>query len=126
MEEIVSIGATCRVRIRGRFFLLVEIEVEAGSVEIEGFVFRELSEAEAWTLSRAGIPRCQISRAIPRSNDTEAELICIFIVDGQAFAAFDVEDDTDEAVLFRIRLREALRLITSGRERLCPIIRRHH
>ena len=34
-EDVNSIGANCLVQIRNRFFLLVEIEVEAGNVEIE-------------------------------------------------------------------------------------------
>ena len=38
-EDIISIGANCILRIRNRFFLLVEIEVELGNVAIEEFVF---------------------------------------------------------------------------------------
>lgn len=40
-EDIISIGANCIVRIRNRFFLLVEIEVEFGNVAIEEFVLFE-------------------------------------------------------------------------------------
>lgn len=49
-EDIISIGANCIVRIRNRFFLLVEIEVEFGNVAIEEFVFIRISEQEARTL----------------------------------------------------------------------------
>ena len=38
------------VKIRNRFFLLVEIEVEVGNVAIEEFVFIRISEQEARTL----------------------------------------------------------------------------
>ncbi|KXZ04591.1 hypothetical protein AT281_23405 [Bacillus cereus] len=54
-EDIISIGANCIVRIRNRFFLLVEIEVEVGNVAIEEFVFIRISEQEARTLLAGGI-----------------------------------------------------------------------
>ncbi len=53
-EDIISIGANCIVRIRNRFFLLVEIEVEFGNVAIEEFVFIRISEQEARTLLAGG------------------------------------------------------------------------
>ena len=68
-EDIISIGANCIVRIRNRFFLLVEIEVEFGNVAIEEFVFIRISEQEARTLLAGGIQRCTISTCIPRSHD---------------------------------------------------------
>ncbi|PFO16073.1 hypothetical protein COJ79_15335 [Bacillus thuringiensis] len=43
------------VKIRNRFFLLVEIEVEVGNVAIEEFVFIRISEQEARTLLVGGI-----------------------------------------------------------------------
>ncbi|QIE40338.1 hypothetical protein GM610_12900 [Bacillus tropicus] len=123
-EDIISIGANCIVRIRNRFFLLVEIEVEVGNVAIEEFVFIRISEQEARTLLAAGIQRCTISNCIPRSHDDlEVEFICVLIVGGEAFAVFDVEDDVDEAVLVPISLREAERLICRGVRR-CTVINR--
>ncbi|MEI4614784.1 hypothetical protein [Bacillus cereus] len=47
-EDIISIGANCIVRIRNRFFLLVEIEVEFGNVAIEEFVFIRISEQDVF------------------------------------------------------------------------------
>lgn len=123
MEDVVSIGATCIVRINNRFFLLVEIEVEAGDVSFEEFVFIRISRQEARTLMEEGIERCTISRCVPRGDDVEVEFICVLIVDGKAFAVFDVEDDTDEAVLVPISLRTARRLIRNGARR-CTVINR--
>ena len=75
------------VKIRNRFFLLVEIEVEVGNVAIEEFVFIRISEQEARTLLVGGIQRCTISNCIPRSHDDlEVEFICVLIVGGEAFA----------------------------------------
>ena len=123
MEDVISIGANCIVQIRNRFFLLVEIEVEAGNVEIEEFVFIRISRREATTLLDAGVELCEIRTSFPRSNDVEVEFICVLIVGVDAFAVFDVEDDTDEAVLVRITLAEARRLIRRG-ARQCTVINR--
>jgi hypothetical protein len=123
IEDVISIGANCIVQIRNRFFLLVEIEVEAGNVEIEEFVFIRISRREAMTLLDAGVERCEITTRFPRPDDVEVEFICILIVDGEAFAVFDVEDDTDEAVLVEISLAEARRLIRRG-ARQCTVIDR--
>ncbi|OAH52925.1 MULTISPECIES: hypothetical protein [Bacillaceae] len=123
MEDVVSIGANCLVEIKNRFFLLVEIEVEAGNVEIEEFVFIELSKREAKAVSRAGVEPCTIKSCIPRSDDLEVEFICILIVDGKAFEVFDVENDTDEAVLVKISLEKARDRIRQGARR-CTVIER--
>jgi hypothetical protein len=123
IEDVISIGANCIVQIRNRFFLLVEIEVEAGNVAFEEFVFIHISRQEAMTLLAAGVHRCEITTRIPRSDDVEVEFICILIVDGEAFAVFDVENDTDEAVLVEIPLAAARRLIRRG-ARECTVIDR--
>jgi len=123
LEDAISIGANCIVQIRNRFFLLVEIEVEAGNVEIEEFVFIRISRREAMTLLNSGVQRCEISNRIPRPDGLEVEFICILIVDGEAFEVFDVEDNVDEAVLVRIPLFEARRLIRMG-ARQCVVINR--
>ena len=120
-EDIISIGANCIVRIRNRFFLLVEIEVKVGNVDIEEFVFIRISEREARTLLAGGIQLCTISNSIP--DGLEVEFICVLIVGGEAFAVFDVEDNVDEAVLVPISLREAERLIRRGARR-CTVINR--
>ena len=123
IEDVISIGANCIVQIRNRFFLLVEIEVEAGNVAFEEFVFIRISRQEARTLLNAGVQRCEITTRVPRSDDVEVEFICILIVDGEAFAVFDVENDTDEAVLVEIPLAAARRLIRRG-ARECTVIDR--
>ncbi|SMQ81232.1 hypothetical protein SAMN05444673_4202 [Bacillus sp. OV166] len=123
IEDVISIGANCIVQIRNRFFLLVEIEVEAGNVAFEEFVFIRISRQEARTLLDAGVHRCEIRTRVPRSDDVEVEFICILIVDGEAFAVFDVENDTDEAVLVEIPLAAARRLIRRG-ARECTVIDR--
>lgn len=126
MEDVISIGANCIVQIRNRFFLLVEIEVEVGNVEIEEFVFIRISRQEAMRLLNSGVERCEISNRIPRSDDVEVEFICVLIVNGEAFAVFDVENAMDEAVLVRISLPEALRLIRRGARRCTVIDRLRH
>ncbi len=123
IEDVISIGANCIVQIRNRFFLLVEIEVEAGNVAFEEFVFIRISRQEAMTLLNAGVKRCEITTRVPRSNDVEVEFICILIVDGEAFAVFDVENDTDDAVLVEIPLAAARNLIRRG-ARECTVIDR--
>ncbi|MEH6907809.1 hypothetical protein [Neobacillus drentensis] len=123
IEDVISIGANCIVQIRNRFFLLVEIEVEAGNVAFEEFVFIRVSRQEARTLLDAGVHRCEITTRVPRSDDVEVEFICILIVDGEAFAVFDVENATDEAVLVEIPLAAARRLIRRG-ARECTVIDR--
>lgn len=117
-QNVVAIGANCVVRIRNMFFLVVEIEVDA--INLSEFVFIQISRREASILLAAGVKRCQISNRIPTGN---AVLTCVLIVAGEAFAVFDVEDTTDEAVLVRISLREAERLIRRGVRR-CTVISR--
>ncbi|MEC1525544.1 hypothetical protein P9D43_26445 [Neobacillus niacini] len=117
-NEVVEIGANCVVRIGNRFFLLVEIEVEA--INLEEFVFIRISEREFRTLIRAGVQRCTIRERMPRNN---AEFICVLIENGQAFLVFDVENNQDEAVLVRISLTRAEELIRRGAMR-CTVINR--
>lgn len=106
--DVISIGANCLVQIRNRFFLLVEIEVEAGNVEIEEFVFIRISRQEAARLMDEGVVPCEIRTSFTRSDDVEVEFICILIVNGKAFAVFDVDDDTNhEVVLVKISLEKA-------------------
>ncbi|MCM3774149.1 hypothetical protein M3225_27430 [Priestia aryabhattai] len=124
IEDIISIGANCIVKIGNRFFLLVEIEVEFGNVAIEEFVFIRISEQEARILLAGGIQRCTIVNSLPRScDDLEVEFICVLIAGGEAFVVFDVENDVDKAVLVPISLREAERLIRRGARR-CTVINR--
>ena len=116
-EDVISIGANCIFSVGNRFFLLVEIEVEADDVEIEEFVFIRISRQEAKTLLNAGVDLCTISRRVP----DDADFVCVLIVGGQAFALFEVEDDMEEAVLVPISLRTAKRLIRNG-ARKCTVI----
>lgn len=120
MSDVISIGANCILQTRRNgFFLLVEIEVEAGNVDIEDFVFIRISRREAQTLMNAGVKLCQVLERFPSG----AELGCVFIVDGEAFAVFDVENNTDEAVLVRISLAQARSLLSRGARR-CTVSNR--
>jgi hypothetical protein len=116
-EDIVSIGATCIVKINGKFFLLVEIEVE--DIQLEEFVFIRLSRCEAEKLLCEGIERCEIASRAPANG----ELKCILIIGDNAFAVFDVENAEDEAVLVRISLNRARILIRRGVMK-CTVIKR--
>lgn len=117
MQDIISIGANCIVRISNRFFLLVEIEVE--DIDLEEFVFIRISQQEARTLLAEGVQRCEIVNRMPCGG----ELICVLILAGEAFEVFDVENNVDEAVLVRISLRRAQDLIRRGVRR-CTVINR--
>lgn len=124
MEDVVSIGANCILQTRRNgFFLVVEIEVEANGVEIEEFVFIRISRREARVLLNAGVELCEIVSSRPRSDDLEVEFICVFIVDGEAFALFDVENNMDRAVFVPITLAQARSLINRGARR-CTVINR--
>lgn len=125
MQDVISIGANCILQIRNRFFLVVEIEVEAGNVAFEEFVFIRISRREAMELLNAGVERCKISNRVPMMDNLEVEFICVLIVGSEAFAVFDVEDDTDRAVFVKISLVEANRLIRRGARR-CTVIDRFH
>lgn len=122
LEDIISIGAQCIVRFRNRFFLLVESELKVDNVAIEEFVFIRLSEREARILLASGVQPCEIVNHRPW-DDLEVDFICVLIVDGEAFAVFDVENNVDEAVLVRISMREAQALIRRG-TRQCTVINR--
>jgi hypothetical protein len=118
MNDVVTIGANCVVNIGKRFFLLVEIEVEI--LDLEEFVFIEISEREFRRLQRAGVELCTVTNRRPTEN---AEFKCVLIVDGEAFAVFDVENNVDEAVLVSISLARAAELIRRGAMK-CTVINR--
>ncbi|WP_223596463.1 hypothetical protein [Neobacillus bataviensis] len=125
MGDPVSIGANCILQTRRNgFFLVVEIEVEDTNVAFEEFVFIRISRREARALLATGqIMLCEIASRPPRSNDVEVEFICVFIVDGEAFALFDVENNMDQGVFVPITLAQARSLISRGARR-CTVINR--
>lgn len=105
MEDVIRIGATCIAEIQGRFFLLVEIEIEVPGPDIEEVVIFRITAAQAEALLRAGIDRCTIVNEIPKCRrGVEADLICVFVVGDFAFLVFDVENNEDELVLVRVPL----------------------
>jgi hypothetical protein len=122
----VSLGAHCVLQVRNRFFLVVEIEVEAGNVEFEQYVVIRISRQEAQALLTAGVMRCEVTNRVPMMDNVDVEFVCVLIVDGEAFALFDVENNTDEAVFVRISLAEAGRLIRRGAHRCTVIDRLRH
>jgi hypothetical protein len=99
-KDPIGIGATCVAQIDGRFFLLIEIEIEG--TEIERLIIMEISAAQAAALIAAGVMRCQIINTIPTGR--EVELICAFVVGTNVFLVFSVENMTDHLVLVRVPL----------------------
>lgn len=104
-NDPVSIGATCVAQIEGRFFLLIEIEIEVMNNEREEVIIFEITAAQAAALIAAGVMRCQIVNTIPTpSPGREVNLICVFVVGQNAFLVFNVENATDRLVLVRVPL----------------------
>lgn len=104
-NDPISIGATCVAQIEGRFFLLVEIEIEVIGNEIERVIIFEITAAQAAALIAAGVMRCQIVNTIPTPGPgKEVNLICTFVVGRNSFLVFDVENATDRLVLVRVPL----------------------
>ncbi|PLS09478.1 hypothetical protein [Neobacillus cucumis] len=123
-EDPISLGAHCILQTRRNgFFLVAEIEAEAGNVDIEEYVFIRISRREANALLNAGAMRCQVTNQIPTSDNLDVTFVCVLILNGEAFALFDVENNTDDAVLVTISVAEARRLIRRG-ARQCTVINR--
>lgn len=102
VNDIISIGATCVAQISGRFFLLIEIEIDVAGREIEEVIIIEITSAQAAALIAAGVMRCQIVNTIPTGR--EANLICAFVVGENVFLVFNVENEIDRLVLVRVPL----------------------
>lgn len=104
-NDPISIGGTCVAQIDGRFFLLVEIEIEVIGNEREEVIIFEITAGQAAALIAAGVMRCQIVNTIPTpSPGQEVNLICVFVVGQNAFLVFNVENATDRLVLVRVPL----------------------
>jgi len=105
LNDPITIGATCIAQIDGRFFLLIEIEIEVVGNEIEELIIFEITAAQAAALIAAGVMRCQIIDEIPTPTPgVEVDLICAFVVGQNVFLVFDVENATDRLVLVRVPL----------------------
>ncbi|OZV11301.1 hypothetical protein CIW83_15080 [Tissierella sp. P1] len=101
----IMIGATCVAQIDGRFFLLIEIEIEVMGFEREEVIIFQITAAQAAALIAAGVMRCQIVNTIPTPGPgQEVNLICVFVVGQNAFLVFNVENATDRLVLVRVPL----------------------
>lgn len=101
----ISVGATCVAQIEGRFFLLIEIEIEVLGVERQEVIVIEITAAQAAALIASGVMRCQIVNTIPTpSPGMEVNLICAFVVGENVFLVFNVENATDRLVLVRVPL----------------------
>lgn len=101
----IMVGATCVAQIEGRFFLLVELEIEVIGVEREEVIIFEITAAQAAALIASGVMRCQIVNNIPTPQPGfDVDLICAFVVDKKVFLVFDVENATDRLVLVRVPL----------------------
>lgn len=104
-NDIISIGATCVAQIDGRFFLLIEIEIEVLGNEREEVIIIEITAAQAAALIASGVMRCQIVDTIPTpSPGMEVNLICAFVVGQNIFLVFNVENAADRLVLVRVPL----------------------
>ena len=101
-KDPIRIGATCVAQIDGRFFLLIEIEVNIPGIGIEEVIIIEITAAQATALIAEGVMRCQIVTTIPTGR--EVELICAFVVGTNVFLVFSVENMTDHLVLVRVPL----------------------
>ncbi|MBU5677967.1 spore coat protein [Alkaliphilus sp. MSJ-5] len=101
-NDPISIGATCVAQIDGRFFLLIEIEIEVMGNVVEEVIIIEITAAQAAALIAAGVMRCQIVTTIP--TGTGVNLICAFVVGANVFLVFNVENATDRLVLVRVPL----------------------
>ena len=101
-KEPIRIGATCVAQIEGRFFLLIEIEINIPGKDIEEVIIIEITAAQAEALIAEGVMRCQIVDRI--TTGREVELICAFVVGRNVFLVFNVENMTDRLVLVRVPL----------------------
>lgn len=97
-----GLGASCVAVIDGNFFLLIEIEIG----EFERVLIFRITAAQAARLLNAGVELCRIVNTIPTpAPGREVNLICVFVVDGEAFLVFNVEENNrDELVLVRVPL----------------------
>lgn len=123
-KSTVTIGSRCIIKNLNRFFLLAEIEAKAPGVEIDPIIIIRITRFQAMRLLRGGLKLCPIRTTKPKATKgLTVEFKCVFIDQGRAFAIFDVENSTDEAVLVRISLQRARELIRKGARR-CTVIRR--
>lgn len=105
LNEPIEIGATCVAQIEGRFFLLIEIEIDVVGFEKEEVIIFEITAAQAAALIASGVMRCQIVDTIPTPGPgQEVNLICAFVVGQNVFLVFNVENATDRLVLVRVPL----------------------
>ncbi|MFE1243555.1 hypothetical protein ACFW35_05430 [Fictibacillus sp. NPDC058756] len=127
-EEVLEIGANCILRLKNRFFLVVEIEADVPGVELEIFTIARIDKETARRLFDAGIEMCEVTNKVPKPNKgREVEFICIFIDRDKAFALFDVEEGgEDEAVFVRISLEEAKCAIRKGARHCTVVDAREH
>lgn len=91
--------SSCVAEINGNFFLLLEIEIG----DLERVLIFRITAAQAARLLNAGVELCSIVNTIPTpSPEREVNLICVFVVDDEAFLVFNVEEnETSELVLVR-------------------------
>lgn len=123
-KPVVFIGSKCIIRNNGRFFLLSEIEAKVPGVEIDPIIIIRITKNQAMKLNKAGIKFCPIRNTRPKpAKGQKVEFKCVFQDQCNAFEVFDVENATDEAVLVRISLEKACRLVSKGARR-CTVIRR--
>lgn len=123
-QNVITIGSNGLFRVKGDFFLLVEVEAKTTGVEIDPVFAIRVTRNQAIKLHNAGVPRLRIQNTVPKSTGgLDVEFKSVFIHNGVAFAIFDVENSTDIAVLVRISVNRALRLIKNGARRTPTILK---
>ncbi|CAH1232517.1 hypothetical protein PAECIP111891_07032 [Paenibacillus allorhizoplanae] len=124
MANPVTIGSNCIAQVGSQFFLIAEIEAKTTGVEIDPLFAIRTTAEQARRLIRAGVMRCKIQNTVPRpTRGKDVELKGVLFANGRIFSVFDVENSTDEAVLVRINVAQAQRLISMG-VRIIKVIRR--
>jgi hypothetical protein len=123
-QNVITIGSNGLFRAAGDFFLLVEVEAKTTGVEIDPVFTIRVTRNQAIKLRQAGVPRLTVQNTVPKSTGgNEVEFKGVFIHRGVAFAVFDVENSEDIAVLVRISVQRARKLIRNGARRIPTILK---
>jgi hypothetical protein len=98
------IAAACRVQLRGRFFLIIELEIGSGANEIERVFVIEISRALFNALA-GRVDLCEVRNDLPTPpQGTTLELRCTFVLGNEAFIVFEIENMRDRLVIVRSEL----------------------
>lgn len=100
-DRNIVIGAICRVRIDGNFFLIVDFEIGTGPNAIDRIIVIQISQA-LFTALIGNVPVCEVRDTIPTPpQGTTLQLRCTFVVGNEAFIVFEIENAMDRIVIVR-------------------------